>query len=76
MIDIEQFAVVEGHDAVDHNGAGLVGARDESGRWLTPSELEEAKAKGRAYFLARFGSLSRRLYPKTPSIQSETDAAE
>jgi hypothetical protein len=63
-------------EGIDHKGAGLVAARDESGRWLTPTELAAAKAKGRAYFVDRFGSVSLRHYPRLSAVQSEVVAAE
>lgn len=63
------------HEDIDPN-QGLIAAQHEDGSWLTPEELEEAKAKGRAYFAARFGSVSLRDYPKLSAIQSEAVAAE
>lgn len=61
-------------EAIDHNGAGIVWAIVD-GREMTPSELAEAKAKGREWFQARFGSASPLRDPSEQKAQVEDDAA-
>lgn len=70
----ETKTMTNGHKIIDHDGAGIVGVV-VNGRELTPSELAEAKAKGRVWFQARFGSKSLRDYPSAQTIPAEDDAA-